>query len=204
MKKRYILTALIMVLAVPLCSCVSVKIPVNTPALSPLQTEPMPTPEVDTPPLPSVILTAAPATVEPEEEASGESCSYITAMSMCMDGQTDITFDFVDWLSGGEAEEKYLEDHPGATEEDMEADGLYEIGYIRNVNTKLRTFRTTPDTRYFLPNEMDMGINDEVSYDEFRDKMFPAVESGVDDYLTFVNVCYTGEEITKIEWLYLP
>lgn len=35
-------------------------------------------------------------------------CAYITGMSMSMDGQTDITFDYVDWLSGNEAERNIL------------------------------------------------------------------------------------------------
>lgn len=121
-----------------------------------------------------------------------------------MDGETDITFDFVNWLGGDEAVNQYLEDHPGATEEDMEAEGIYEVGYIRNVNTLLRTFHTTPDTRYFLPDEMEMGTNDEVDYIEFRDRMLPAVTGVEDEYLTFVKVYYTGEEVTKIEWLYMP
>lgn len=133
-----------------------------------------------------------------------ESCAYITAMSMRMDGQTDMTFDYVGWLSGGEAKEKYLEDHPGATEEEMEGEGLFETGYIRNVSDTLRTFHTTAETKYYLPDEMDMGVNVEVGYDEFRDKMFPAVDMGVDEYLTFVKVKVKGEEILSVEWLYTP
>ncbi|MGE5495892.1 MAG: hypothetical protein ACM3S4_11400 [Burkholderiales bacterium] len=83
-------------------------------------------------------------------------------------------------------------------------EGLYVIGYIRNKNDKLRTFRTTPDTKYFLPGAGDMSVNLEVGYDEFRDRMFHAVENGVDEYLKFVRVKVQGEAIISIEWLYLP
>lgn len=201
MKKRLILTAALIVISILLSSCVMISVPEKerpTPAAA--SKEPavsagiLPTAE----PLPSASLPHTSA------DAAEESCAYITGMSMRMDGETDITFDYVEWLSGSAAEQKYLEDHPGATEEDMEAEGLYEIGYIRNVNDELRTFHTTPDTKYFLPDAEDMSVNAEVGCDEFRDRMFPAARNGVDEYLKFVNVKAQGEAIISVEWLYLP
>jgi len=123
-------------------------------------------------------------------------------MSMRMDGQTDITFDYVDWLSGDEARKMYLEDHPGATEEELEDTGLLEIGYIRNVNPRLRTYPTGEDTAYFLPDPENIARNVPVSYETFLDTMFPAVDE--DSYLTFVKVRVEDGVIASIEWLYTP
>ncbi len=139
-----------------------------------------------------------------EMTAAGESPAYITALTMRSDGQADITFDFVEWLSGDEAKVKYLEDHPGATEEETEGEGIYEMGYIRNISGALRTLRTTSGTKYFLPDALDMSENIEVGYDEFKSKMLQAIDMGIDEHLTFVNVSFMGEEILKIEWLYTP
>jgi len=150
-----------------------------------------PAPEVTPEPTPE----STPAPAE-------ESCAYITAMSMGMDGQTDITFDYVDWLYGEDARTQYLEDYPDTEEEALEI--IEEIGYIRNMNPKLRTYRTGPDTRYFLPRPEDLGHIVEVDYDTFRERMFPAVEGIEDTYLTFVKVYVAGETIQQIEWLYTP
>lgn len=161
--------------------------------------EPTPEPAAETPE-PTPEATPTPEQTPAPEPA--ESCAYITAMSMSMDGQTDITFDYVDWLYGEDAREKYLEDYPDAEEDALEIIG--QIGYIRNNNTTLRTYRTGPDTRYYLPQEEDLGIIMEVDYDTFRDRMFPAVEGTGDTYLTFVKVYVAGETIQAIEWLYTP
>lgn len=164
-----------------------------------------PTPETGTEtPEPAPGETPAPEpthepSAEPETE---ESCAYITAMSMGMDGQTDISFDYVDWLYGEEARTRYLEDYPDSDEDALEI--IENIGYIRNMNTMLRTYRTGPDTRYFLPDEEDLALIVEVTYDTFRDRMFPAAEGTGDTYLTFVKVYVAGETIQKIEWLYTP
>jgi len=174
----------------------------STPNVSAIEgtAEPLPeaTPEPEEEPEP---------TPEPTPEAtppgeSEESCAYITAMSMAMDGQTDITFDYVDWLYGEEARTRYLEDYPDAEEEALEI--IENIGYIRNMNPMLRTYRTREDTLYFLPGPEDLGNIVEVDYDTFRDRMFPAVEGTRDTYLTFVKVYVAGETIDKIEWLYTP
>lgn len=157
------------------------------------------TPEMATPePTPEPTSTPEPTPV-PEAE---ERCAYITAMSMDMDGRTDITFDYVDWLFGEDARTQYLADYPDAEEDTLAIIG--EIGYIRNMNTELRTFQTGPDTRYFLPEPEDLGRIGEVDYDTFRDRMFPAAEGIEDTYLTFVKVYVAGETIQKIEWLYTP
>jgi len=123
---------------------------------------------------------------------------------MRMDGQTDITFDYVAWLTGDQARIQYLIDNPGATSDDLEL--IDESGYIRNVSHTSGTFSTSPDTQYFLPTPDDIAVNAEVSYDVFRDRMFPAAaegEGGPDHYLTFVkfSINNTGN-IVKIEYLY--
>lgn len=202
MKRRILLILLAAVTAIALSGCVTIKGEAGQ-SQEPVQTQDIPeTTEQDTIPESSPLEEVSPtAEAQPQSE---ESCAYITAMSMRMDGQTDITFDFVDWLSGDEALEKYLEDHPDASEEEIEGEGIYEAGYIRNVDNTPRTFHTTPGTAYFLPDSMDMGVNIEVGYDEFRDRMFPAVDMGVDEYLTFVMVTVKGEEIISVEWLYTP
>ncbi len=149
-------------------------------------------------------------TEKPAEEAGEldaeieESCAFITGMSMRMDGQTDITLDYVDWLSGDEARAAYLEDYPGATEEEMEGEGLFEIGYIRNINPKLRTYPAGDETQYYLPDPDNIAENVPVSYEEFLGRMFPAVDEGEDAYLTFVRVRVQDGTIQSIEWLYLP
>ncbi len=223
MKKRLILAVALTAISMLLSSCIIISAPereqpsgrpLEEPSLSAVipTEEPLPSASPHTSAddeLADATDEPADATDEPDvpdETAAAveESCAYITDLSMRMDGQTDITFDYVDWLTGDKAVEKYLEDHPGATEEVMEAEGLYVIGYIRNKNDKLRTFRTTPDTKYLLPSAGDMSVNVEVGHDEFRDRMFPAVENGVDEYLKFVRVKVQGEAIISIEWLYLP
>jgi hypothetical protein len=152
---------------------------------------PEPTPEMTPEPTPE-------STPGPTED----SCAYITAISMAMDGQTDITFDYVDWFYGTEAREKYLTDYPDAEEDILII--IEEIGYIRNTDAELRTYRTGADTQYFLPEPEDLGLISEVDYDTFRNRMFPAVEGTGDTYLTFVKVYVAGETIQKIEWLYTP
>ena len=144
--------------------------------------------------------------VETEESDtnSGTNCAFITGMSMRMDGGTDITFDYVDWLSGDAARDAYIEDHPGATEEEMEAAGLFEIGYIRNIDPTLHTYPTGEATEYYLPDPDNIAQNVPVSYEVFLGRMYPAVDEGEEAYLTFVRVCVQDGSIQSVEWLYRP
>jgi len=212
MKKRFILLALTAAALLLFSSCVVVQMPGEaspTATVSQTVTPAQPSPsqsaggQETNAPLPSASAVEE-GTDEGEDAAEEESCAFITGMSMRMDGQTDITFDYVDWLSGDEARDMYLEDHPGATEEEMEGEGLYEIGYIRNVNPRLRTYPTGDNTEYYLPDPGDIAMNVQVSYDTFLDRMFPAVDDGVDEYLTFVRVRVADGVIESIEWLYRP
>lgn len=214
MKKRFVPAALLAAVLLLLSACVVIQMPdsaTQTALASQTATQAEPSPSVsasaggEETESPSAPASAEAGTADPGEgDAVEESCAFITGMSMRMDGQTDITFDYVDWLSGDEAREKYMEDHPGATEEEMEGAGLYEIGYIRNVNPKLRTYPTGGDTEYYLPDPADIARNIPVGYETFLDRMFPAVDEGEDTYLTFVRVRVSDGVIASIEWLYRP
>ncbi len=147
-------------------------------------------------PSPTPASTAAPAQ---EKEIS---YAYITNWGMRMDGQTDLAFDYVDWLTGKKALEKYMQDHPGISQEDAQND-VEEYGYVRNVNPQLRWFTTTEKTVYYMPDEIMSAKPIKVNYDSFRNKMIPAIENN-ETWITFVKVIVSGDSIVKIEWTYLP
>ena len=125
-----------------------------------------------------------------------EYCAYIKGQSMSMDGQTDIIFDYVEWLSDPEATTAYLEDHPGADPEDYEF--IQEIGYIRNTEPDTVTLHTSPDTRYYLNRPEFTSQIGEVDYDEFRDWLFTL------SYDPLVIVCEVDGIIARVEWVYMP
>ena len=125
-----------------------------------------------------------------------EYCAYITGKSMRMDGQTDIIFDYVEWLSDPEATAAYLEDHPGAAPEDYEFIG--QIGYIRNEDPDTVVLHTSDDSRFFLNRPLYTSQIGEVDYDEFRDWLFPLTENA------FVIVCEVDGVIARVEWIYMP
>lgn len=160
--------------------------PSTEPAISATPSAPSPTPE-NTPALP---------------QKKESSYAYITNWGMRMDGQTDLAFDYVDWLTGKKAVEAYMLDNPGISQEDAESD-VEEYGYIRNSNPQLRWFHTTEDTTYYMPDEIMSATPVKVNYDAFRNKMIPAIESN-ETWITFVKVTISGESIVKIEWTYLP
>lgn len=209
MKKRLIPAALLSAVLLLFCACAVIQIPLGPATTKTSATEA----QMQAPPSASMTAeeteslmpsgTGEAGMPAPGEDGTDEeSCAFITAISSRPDGRADITFDYVDWLTGDEARETYLEDYPGATEEEMEDAGLLEIGYIRNVNPRLRTYPTDADTEYFLPDPEDIVMNVPVTYDAFLDTMVPAVEE--DSYLTFVKVRIEGGVIASMEWLYTP
>ncbi len=125
-----------------------------------------------------------------------EYLAYIVGKSMRMDGQTDIVFDYVVWLSDPEATEAYLEDHPGASPEDYEF--IQYVGYIRNEDPDTVVLPTSAETRYFLNRPLYTSQIGEVDYDEFRDWLFPLTEDA------FVIVCEVDGVIARVEWIYMP
>ncbi len=125
-----------------------------------------------------------------------EYCAYIVGKSMSMDGQTDIVFDYVEWLSNPEATTAYLEDHPGASPEDYEF--IEYVGYIRNIDPEATVLHTSPETRYFLNRPLYTSQIGEVDYDDFRDWLFTLTEDA------FVIVCEVDGVIARVEWIYLP
>ena len=209
MKKRIALAVLLAAVLLLFSACVMIQTPVN-------QTSPESTPAAQTEMRPASSAgvdedargnaassgSVETGTMSPGNGVTEESCAYITAISTRPDGGADITFDYVDWLSGDEARQKYLEDHPGVTEEEMEDAGLLEIGYIRNVNPRLRIYPTGEDTAYYLPDPEDIVVNVSVSRETYLDIMVPAVAE--ESYLTFVKVRVEDGVIASIEWLYTP
>jgi hypothetical protein len=125
-----------------------------------------------------------------------EYLAYIEGKSMCMDGQTDIVFNYVEWLSNPEATTAYLEDHPGADPEDYEF--IEQIGYIRDEDPATVVLHTSPDTRYFLNRPLYTSQIGEVDYDDFRDWLFPLTDPA------FVIVCEVDGIVARVEWIYMP
>jgi hypothetical protein len=125
-----------------------------------------------------------------------EYCAYITGKSMSMDGQTDIVFDYVEWLSDPEATTAYLEDNPGAAPEDYEF--IQYVGYIRNVDPATVVLHTSTETRYYLNRPLMTSQIGEVDYDEFRDWLFTLTDDA------FVVVCEVDGIIARVEWIYMP
>ena len=117
-----------------------------------------------------------------------------------MDIYQNYAFDYVDWLTGKEAVDKYMQDHPGVSKTEAE-EKTQEAGYIRNINPVLRWFGPMDGTEYFMPDEN--LANKKVSYEVFRDRMIPAIDNN-ETWLTFVKVTVSGENIVKIEWAYRP
>ena len=139
---------------------------------------------------------------EAPREAIETSYAYIVKRGEGTGGQTNLAFDFVDWLHGTEAVNKFMQDNPGISKKDAERE-VEEFGYIRNVNPKLRWFSTTKDTVFLMPDDSMSVEPIEVTYQAFKDKMLPAIDAN-DTSLTFVEVTVSGESITKIEWVYHP
>jgi hypothetical protein len=128
--------------------------------------------------------------------------AYITGWSETMDPYgKDFAFDFVDWLSGKEALEKYMIDTGCSQEEAEEETG--EMGYIRNTDTRKHWYRTNKKTKFYLPDEKMSVEPIEVDYHTFLNTMIPAIEDG-DSSLTFVEVTVSGDYITEIRWTFHP
>ena len=136
----------------------------------------------------------------PTPQSTETSYAYITDWSERMDIYQNYAFDYVDWLTGKEAVDKYMQDHPGVSKSEAE-EKTQEAGYIRNVNTQLRWFAPNSSTKYYLPD--DNLVNKKVNYEAFRDTIIPAIENN-ETWLTFVKVTASGETIVKVEWTYLP
>ena len=94
-----------------------------------------------------------------------------------------------------------MQDNPGVSLEEAQ-DFTDEYGYFRNVNPQIRWFAPNSSTKFYLPNEADGSYAlHEVSYETFRDKMIPAIESEDQSY-TMVKVTVSGEYIVRIETAY--
>ena len=119
-----------------------------------------------------------------------------------MDIYQNYAFDYVDWLFGDEAAEKYLLDHPEMTLSEAK-DTVEEYGYIRNIDPSVKWFGPTDETVYYMPDEMMSVEPVEVDYETFRDMMIPALENG-EIWMTFVEVTISGENIVRIEWVFHP
>lgn len=113
----------------------------------------------------------------------------------------DFAFDYVDWLTGTEAVDKYMQDY-GCTREEAEVE-TEEFGYIRNVNPHIRWFSTTSDTVYYLPDSSVSITPVKVDNDTFRQTMITAINNG-ETWMTFVKVTVSGDYIVEIEWVYRP
>lgn len=170
-------------------------VPMETPA--PTNTQPSASLMTETPSSTGTPINTAPA-------ASQEESSYaiITAWSERMSPyETQFAFDYVDWLTGKEAIEKYMLDI-GCSQEEAEEETA-EYGYIRNVNAKIRWFVTNKATKFYMPDTDMSATPVEVDYKTFLDTMIPAIEHEVSG-LTFVRITVRGEYIKEIEWVYLP
>lgn len=212
--------------AEPTPTATSTSTPTTTPTAAPT-TEPTaePTPSPTPTPVPTPIPTPAPTPPEfgdlPPEDMGAvyyteayeqieyisahigsdlpfveERLAYITGQSMAMDGQTDIMFDYVDWLTDPEATTQYLIDFPSPDPSMLET--IEYIGYIRNVNPSIRTFRTSTQSRFFLNSPSMTSSIGEVNYNDFRTWLFTTTES------RFVIVCTIDGVIARVEWIYLP
>jgi len=184
-----------------------------SPLTSPLGTQgPAPSAESTQPPGPaaepsasaapsSTPTTSSPAdTTNPTHEMQ-TSYAYMTDWGERMDVYQNYAFDYMDWFTGAEAVDKYMQDHPGVSRAEAE-DMVEEAGYIRSVNPpQNKWLNPTDDTEYYMPDEN--LANKKVSYDTFRDRMIPAIENG-ETWLTFVKITFIGEDIIKIEWAYRP
>ena len=219
MTKRLMLAALCLVLVLALSSCINIKVQApsqeETSVISekpeksavaslPLKTQGAVQDTSEQSAEPSVVMTEAPVSHEDEYDTGEGKYAYINALSMCMDGETDITLDYVDWLYDDEAVEKFMMDYPDTSEEELEDFGIYEYGYIRNSSSMLYTFHTGQETRYFLPDQEDMTENSEVSCNEFRSFIYPAFEEASEESLPFVYITVDGEDILSISWVYTP
>lgn len=128
----------------------------------------------------------------------------IVSVKARSDGQVDITFDFVDWLSGDTAKAQYLLDNPGATDDEMEDAGLMEVGYIRDKSHATFAYHTGPSTQFLLPTADNPAVNAPVAFSEFKSRMDACLAGSGEDDLKFVKISVDGDTIVKIEYNYRP
>ena len=119
-----------------------------------------------------------------------------------MDIYQNYAFDYVDWLLGEEAAEKYSLDHPELTLQEAREE-VEEYGYIRNTSPLLKWYGPTDETVYYMPDEIMSVEPVKVDYETFRDMMIPAVENN-ETWMTFVKVTVSGDNIVRIEWVFHP
>ena len=114
-----------------------------------------------------------------------------------------IDFDYVDWLYGQDAIDRFMEDYK-CTQQQAK-DETEEFGYIRNVNPKIRNFLTTANTRYYMQDAASDNITAvvQVDYNTFISRISSALSSG-DDWPLFVKVTVSGDKVLEIEWVYHP
>jgi hypothetical protein len=134
------------------------------------------------------------------EDALDLKYAFIISMSMRMDGETDITFDPIEWLPPGpDAENQYMTDNPGATKQDMEDAGLYEVGYLRNVKVESIMLHTDSSTVYNLADPNNPVQNIPSTKTDFQNMYYPL--SGGQPLVRFLKA---GGVAIRIDSVYMP
>ena len=160
--------------------------------------EPTPTPTGSTTPTAS----SPASTPTPTKKTTETFYAYITAWRGDMAAYQSFAFDYVDWLTGPEAVEKYMQDHPGVSQAEAQ-DEVEEYGYIRNADTAVGWFMPTDSTEYYIRDESTHDSSISVDYQGFRAAMIPALDDN-DTVRTFVKVTVSGENFTRVEWVFHP
>jgi len=124
---------------------------------------------------------------------------YIVEMTELPDGKTQIGVDYVQWLTDEYAMKAYMADNPGVSEEDAWNE-IEEYGYIRNVDFQIYYYFITADAVYYMPYGT-YGDNVLVSFDIFRDMMYPSILID-DQVMTFVKITFSEGNVTQVEWTF--
>jgi len=164
-------------------------------------------PAVDEPAPPAeVVAPAEPDGLGAAGDEAGEeeltSYAYVVDWRADTEDAIEIGFDFVDWFTGDEAVEMFMQDNPGMSRADAEVN-VEEFGFIRNVNPLVRWFSVDSNSILFVRDESGYTDAVEVSFQEWRDAMKTAIDTGA-AMDTFFEIWTEGEHLARAEWRYHP
>jgi len=166
--------------------------------------------------------TPAPAPTQPSPEAIGEEptpsgfesaagsgpysgerqIGYVKKV-YTKDGKNYLSIDYIQWLTGAEAEKAMRED--GQCPKTGECI-VFDDYYIRNVNPLIRTFEVSPDAKITMQTydmeETGLIHPQEISFAQFSWIFAPKVNSRLKDVPYIVEI--SSKKITKINEQYIP
>jgi hypothetical protein len=201
MKRKLSFALLVLLAAALMTACIHVQEPGMPPPGEPLPGYPIPGEPMPEEPGPG--MQKEPVMNEPDPPFPGEideeaisnamldHYAVIKTYTQRPDGQVDITFDWVEWLKGAQAENQFITD-TGGTKQDAQAAGVTTNGYVWNPDhNDLDVLRTDTSTEFVMPDGPS-------NLSSFMTRV-PSMDESNGLYPYLVRVTYLNGVISRLE-----